>query len=369
MLVVMVVRVALLAVLLTGAALAQNATAEQLFREAVQAQQRGDDSLAVAKYRELIKLRPDMLVAHANLGAALAHLRRFDEAIAEYERALAGAPNNVQIRANLALAYYKAGRIDRASAGFEALHNLAPQEKRITLLLADCWLQQGENRRVIDLLEPLDAQNRDDLTFSYLYGTALMRDNQTERSQQIMDRILKNGDSAQARVLMASARIRKLDYQGAKADLERALAIDPTLPGVHSLYGVVLDELMDDQAGAQYQKELELNPNDFSANFHLGVYALHDSRLDAAEAYLKRALDIRPGDPGALLQFATVRSEQGNRQEACQILEGVTKRYPDFREAHVVLASLYYRLKRKADGDRERDIAQKLSVQATTHIH
>ena len=369
MLVMMVVRVALLAVLLTDAARAQDASPEQLFREAVEAQQRGEDALAVSKYQELVKLRPDIVEAHANLGAALSHLRRFDEAIAEYERALAGAPDRLQIRANLALAYYKAGRIERAATEFETLHNLAPQEKRITLLLADCWLQQGENRKVIALLEPLDPQYRDDLTFSYLYGTALVRDNQNGRSQEIMDRILRNGDSAQARILMASARMKRIDFLGAKADLERAIEIDPTLPGLHSLYGVVLDELMDTRASAQYQKEVELNPNDFAANFHLGVYALHDSRLDAAEAYLNRALEIRPGDPGALLQFANLRSAQGKRDEACQILEGITKRYPDFREAHVVLASLYYRLKRRADGDREHELAQKLSAQASTHIH
>ncbi len=369
MLVMMVVRVVLLAVLLTGAMPAQDAGPDQLFREAVEAQQRGDDALAVSKYRELIKVRPDMLAAHANLGAALAHLRRFDEAIAEYESALAGAPDRVQIRVNLALAYYKAGRIDRAAAEFETSHQQAPDEKRITLLLADCWLQQGENRKVIALLEPFDPRYRDDLTFSYLYGIALMQDNRIERGQEIMDRILRNGDSAQARVLMASARMRRLDWKGAKADLERAIEIDPTLPGLHSLYGVVLDECMDDQASAQYRKELELNPNDFEANFRLGAYALHDSRIEAAEAYLGRALEIRPGDPGALLQLANLRSAEDKRDEACQILEGLTKRYPDFREAHLVLANLYYRLKRKADGDREREIAQKLAPAPQTHIH
>ncbi len=365
----MVVRVLVPVLLFVRAAFAQDADPEQLFREAAEAQQHGDDALAVERYRALIKLRPDSVAAHANLGAALTHLRRFDEAIAEYERALAGAPDQLQIRANLALAYYKQGRIDRAAAEFEKLHSLAPEEKRFTLLLADCWLQQGENRKVIALLEPLDAQNRDDLTFSYLYGTALMRDDRPERGQEVMDRILRNGDSSQARVLMASARMKMQDWKGARADLERAIEIDPKLPGVHSLLGVVLDELMDTTASAQYQKELEVNPNDFSANFHLGVYALHDNRVEAAEAYLVKALDMRPGDPGALLQLANVRSAQGRREEARGILEGVIQRYPDFREAHVVLASVYYRLKRKDDGDRENEIARRLSEKAAAHIH
>lgn len=365
----MVVRVVVPALLLIRAAFAQDADPERLFREAAEAQQHGDDALAVDKYQALIKLRPDIVAAHANLGAALTHLRRFDEAIAEYERALALAPDQAQIRVNLALAFYKEGRIDRAAAEFEKSHSLAPEEKRITLLLADCWLQQGENRKVIALLEPLDAQNRDDLTFSYLYGTALMRDDRTDRGQEVMDRILRNGDSAQARVLMASARMKMQDWKGAKADLERAIEIDPALPGVHSLLGVVLDELMDTTASAEYRKELELNPNDFSANFHLGVYALHDNRVEAADAYLEKAVEMRPGDPGALLQLANVRSAQDRREEARGILEGVIQRYPDFREAHVVLANVYYRLKRKADGDRESEIARSLSAKAAGHIH
>ena len=365
----MVARVLVPALLLIRAAFAQDADPEQLFREAAEALQHGDDAQAVAKYQALLKVRPDNVAAHANLGAALSHLRRFDEAIAEYERALAVAPDQVQLRVNLALAYYKAGRIDRAAAEFEKSHSLAPEEKRITLLLADCWLQQGENRKVIDLLGPLDALNRDDLTFSYLYGTALMQDGRQERGQEVMDRILRNGDSAQARLLMASARMKMQDWRGAKADLERAIEIDPTLPGLHSLLGVVLDELMDTTASAQYHKELELNPNEFSANFHLGAYALHDNRVEAAEAYLEKALAMRPGDPGALLQLANVRSAQGRREEARGILEGVIQRYPDFREAHVVLASVYYRLKRKDDGDRENEIARKLSAQSATHIH
>lgn len=346
--------------LLCAAVTAQDSNPEQLFRDAVEAQQRGDDAGAIGKYREVIALRPDVVEAYVNLGAALAHAGRFDEAIAEYERALARSPDQPQIRLNLALAYYKAGRIERAAAEFQALHEAAPADKRVALLLADCWLQQGDNRKVIRLLEPLDAEYRDDLAFSYLYGSALIQDNQVERGRQVIDRILRNGDSAEARVLMATARIRVLDYAGAKQDLERALALNPQLPGVHSLYGVVLDGLMDTASRAAYEKELEVNANDFSANFHLGVVALHDRQFDRADALLSRALAVRPKDPGALLQLANARSAQDRREEACHILEDLTRDYPGFREAHVVLASVYYRLKRQADGDREREILKKL---------
>ena len=57
----MVVRVLVPALLLIRAAFAQDAGPEQLFREAAEAQQHGDDALAVDKYQALIKLRPDIV--------------------------------------------------------------------------------------------------------------------------------------------------------------------------------------------------------------------------------------------------------------------------------------------------------------------
>jgi Flp pilus assembly protein TadD len=341
--------------------LAQDATPEQLFHDAVEAQKGGDYELAVRKYQALIALRPDVAEVRANLGAALTHLGRFDEAIAQYESALAIKPDQLQIRMNLALAYYKAGRITQAATEFATLHASAPAEKQITLLLADCWLQQGDDSKVIDLLGPLDNDYRDDMAFSYLYGSALMRSNHMDRGQEVMDRILKNGDSAEARVLMATARMRREDNIGARKDLERALELNPTLPGVHSLYGTVLYLMEDAGSLPAFQKELEINPNDFTANLRVGLAALHDLKFDEAESHLRRALAVRPQDPTALLEFANLLTAQDKREDACRVLEDLVKRYPEFREAHVMLAANYYRLHRKADGDAESAIIKKLN--------
>jgi len=44
-------------------------------------------------------------------------------------------------------------------------------------------------------------------------------------------------------------------------------------------------------------------------------------------------------------------------------LEKVVKEYPDFLEPHVSLAQVYYRMRRKEEGDHEREIVQKLKAQ------
>ena len=44
-------------------------------------------------------------------------------------------------------------------------------------------------------------------------------------------------------------------------------------------------------------------------------------------------------------------------------LESIVKEVPAYIEAHVTLATVYYRLQRKPDGDRERAIVQKLNAE------
>jgi hypothetical protein len=72
------------------------------------------------------------------------------------------------------------------------------------MLLADCHLQMGENKKVIELMTPLDRNRPDDLGISYLLGTALVRDGQGEKGQVYIEKIMRRGDSAEARLLMGT---------------------------------------------------------------------------------------------------------------------------------------------------------------------
>ena len=60
---------------------------------------------------------------------------------------------------------------------------------------------------------------------------------------------------------------------------------------------------------------------------------------------------------------------EGKLEEARRGLENTIQASPTFVEAHVTLATVYYRLKRKADGDRERSLVQKLNAEIEpTHL-
>jgi hypothetical protein len=61
--------------------------------------------------------------------------------------------------------------------------------------------------------------------------------------------------------------------------------------------------------------------------------------------------------------MAQLEQSKGATQEAVNLLERVVSQTPDFRSAHVLLARLYYKLKRTADAERERVIIDKLNAE------
>jgi tetratricopeptide (TPR) repeat protein len=347
---------------LTGFAYSQDAP-EQILQQAIAMHQSGDTEGAIREYRAYLRIRPDSPDVRSNLGAALAGTGRYTEAIAEYQAALKQRPGDPHIGLNLALAFYKAGQISDAARELAGLHAADPTNRQVVLVMADCWLRQGENAKVIGLLSPLDTKDQSDLAIAYMLGTALLRDKQVDRGQQIIDRILRNGDSAEARLLLGMAKLEALEYPAAIADLQKAVELNPHLPDLYSYLGQAQMASGDMAAAhAAFEKELQQNPNDFESNLRLAVLLKQDGEYDRARELVAQSLRVRPGDPGALYQVGAIDLAAGDMNAACAGLELVVKQSPQFLEAHVSLAQVYYRLKRKADGDRERAIVQKLKA-------
>jgi tetratricopeptide (TPR) repeat protein len=344
---------------------AQADRTEDILKQAIALHQAGNVEAAIPKYEAYLKLRPGSMLALANLGAAYAHIGRYEDAIAEYKQALAAQPGNSPIELNLALAYYKSGRTEDAAAALQKVRKAAPEDPRAPLLLADCWLAMGRNKDVIDLISAIAERQPDDLAVAYLLGTALVRDNQVARGQVIIDKILRNGDSAEARLLLGTTKLGAMDFPGALQDLTKAVELNPKLPDVYSYYGLSLLRT-GDAAGAQaaFTKELASNPNDFNANLQMGVLLKQDENYEGALKYLRHALDVRPGDLAVRYQIASIHFAQGATEKARGELESIVKESPKFTEAHVTLATVYYRLKRKQDGDREKSIVATLTAEA-----
>lgn len=351
-----------LVALSAGFVLAQTQPSPQdLLKEAIAQQQAGKIDDAIRNYYLFLDVYPDAPEVRSNLAVALVAAGRYGEAIEQYKFALSKKPDP-RLRLNLALAYYKSDDLKQAAAELEKVRDEDPSNLQALMLLANCYLRVGENKQTIELLTPLQRTNPEDLGIAYLLGTALVRDHQTAQGQLLIDKILRNGDSAEARLLLGTTKMEAHDFNGALADLKRAIELNPAVPGVNAYYGMAL-LAMGDTAGSKdaFQKELARDPTNFDANLRLGALLRMDQEYSAALPYLQRALKLRPGDPAVRYQLASVSLAQGEEERARRELESIVKTTPKFTEAHVTLATIYYREKRKADGDRERAIVRDLN--------
>jgi Flp pilus assembly protein TadD len=298
---------------LAGFLCAQTSSPEAALQHAVELQQAGDLAGAVQAYRDFLAIHPNEVAVHSNLGVLLARLGRFDEAIAEYRKALDLQPGNDGITLNLGLAYYKSGRIPEAAQEFSKARETAPDNRQVTLLLADCDLRMGQNEKVIALLAPIEKQDPNDLAIAYLLGTALIRDKRVGEGQQRVDRILRNGDSAEARFLLGSQMFAAGDFPAAVKQLGSATELNPNLPGLESLYGQALLNTGDpDAAASAFQKELASNPNDFEANLYLAEIFIARRKWAEAEPLLASALHVRT-DSAAVRQDSAKVAAQDER--------------------------------------------------------
>jgi len=340
-------------------------TPEQLVQDAQQKQRSGDLEGAVAEYKQFLQMYPEATAIHSNLGAALADLGRFEEAISEYKIALKQSPSLVQARLNLALCYYKMGRINDAAAELEKVHVEDPGNHQAALLLGDCYMRMYRENDVIRVLEPEEKKYPNDLGVAYLLGTALIRQKRVDEGQVLVDRILRNGDSAEAHLMLGTAKMGIQDFAGARDEFAKAVALNPNLPDAHVLYAKALMFTGDsDLSRKQFEAELRVDPYNFDANLQLGANARQEQNYEQARKYFVRAEETRPGDPGVRYQLALIDVDQGQLDQARQILEGLVKESPQFLEAHVTLSLVYYRLKRPEDSKREREIVQKLTAEA-----
>ncbi len=97
-----------------------------LFAQAVGHHQAGRLDEAVACYRKLLLLKPDMASAHNNLGTALCELGRLGEAEASYRRVLALQPDQAEAHNNLGTVLFEREKLDEAVASYREALALKP---------------------------------------------------------------------------------------------------------------------------------------------------------------------------------------------------------------------------------------------------
>ncbi|MGO8757286.1 MAG: tetratricopeptide repeat protein [Terracidiphilus sp.] len=217
-------------------------------------------SEAVSYLETAVRIDPDSVPAHTDLGSALAKAGRLPEAIAQFQEAILLAPDAPIPHNNLGSALIEAGRVPEAIAEFQTALRLDPDYD----------------------------EARHNLAAAQAGGSA-----ETHRSRGIA--LLKAGNSS-----------------GAIAELEAALRIDPNDADAQNDLGVALSSFPERQPEsiAHFEAAVRLRPDFADAQFNLGV-ALSGipGRLPDALRHLEEADRLRP-DPELERAIAHLRAER-----------------------------------------------------------
>jgi len=344
-------------------ATASAANADDLLRKGIEAQQRRDFKTAIEDYRKALEIRPSLPEARANLGAALSATGQYDLAIQEYKSALPDAPDKTAVHRNLGLAYYKKGDMSHAREEFTTVHEARPNDLSTSVLLGYADVKLERQVEAVTLLTPLEAGQESNMDFEYVLGLALLQAGNDAEGIARLEKVAQATRSVDAYVLAGSARMRQKEFPEARADLDAALSLDPSFPGLNSMAGQARDAVGDSKGSVvAFEAALKADPRDATANLYLGVIRLKQRDFEGARPLLTLALEIRPEDTQARFQLAKLDGMTGKYAEAAKAMEDLEKADPNWLDPHVELATIYYKLHRPEDGQRERDIVQKIEA-------
>ena len=164
-------------------------------------------------------------------------------------------------------------------------------------------------------------------------------------------------DSAQMHQVMAHEEARQGNNEGARVQFQKALEIDPKLPGIHfelgELLGLSADPKTKAQAESEYKAAIAENPLDEKAETRLGDLSSRKGNSAQALQYYTAALRMQPDDADTAFGMAKTLIAMNQQAKALPLLERSVQLEPTNAAAHFRLSTIYREMGRTADSQHE----------------
>src|SRR4051812_18414286 len=269
--------------------------------------ERGDLNAALGTLAAAIKENPRMGVAYMARGKILKDQGNFEEAAKEFEHAVAVEPNNFRANFELGTIYQRLKRFGEAVTALSNALKIRPLDPEANMDLALAYAQNGDpisglyNAQVAVQNDPDNPATRASL--GYLYAQV---GDDTNAITQYKRSIELNSKQPEVYANLAQVYIHSGNFQQARNVLETARALSPS-PLVFDRLGAACYKLQEyDQARANFNEALKLDPKYYSSLNGLGVVAMSQALVTSppnvnlakeAVAYWPKSLDINKAQP------------------------------------------------------------------------
>jgi tetratricopeptide (TPR) repeat protein len=312
--------------------------------------------LAIPEFQALVSLEPRNLDAQANLGVLLFFQGDYGKAEPHLRAALDMQPNLTKIQALLGMAEKRTGDIANARTHLEASFAAVDEPKlkvQVGMELVELYTATQDLAKassVVNAMRQADPANPAVLYTAYRVYSDLA-------AEAMLSLALAAPDSAQMHLVMAHEEVRQGNNAGARVQYQKALEIDPKIPGIHfemgELLGLSEDPKTKAGAESEYKAAIAENALDEKAETRLGD--LSSRKGDSAQAvqYYTTALRLQPEDAEAGFGLAKTLIAMNEQAKALPILERAVQLEPTNAAAHFRLSTLYREMGRTADSQRE----------------
>ena len=260
----------------------------------------GDWSGAAALLRQALDEHPDWGEGLAHMGLCLAHQGRLYEAQSYLTQAVRLMPDDVDVYYNLGAVYQQLGEHDKALSCYKEVVLACPEDDAAYSHMAESALRLG---RVKDA--------------TVLYAEALR---------------LHPDDLANAAAL-AQIYLQQGDLHHAGGVLRGALVHHPDDTSLNLGMGLVL-ELQDRHREAlpYYRSVVLADDQHEEGYYHLGLCARVSGLLQESEAFLSRAIKLRPDYAEAWHELGELHRERGDLELAIAMFEEALGQYRTIEE-------------------------------------
>ncbi|MGA8593832.1 MAG: tetratricopeptide repeat protein [Bryobacteraceae bacterium] len=249
-----------------------------------------------------------------------------------------------------------------------ALEASSPSDKQTGewhLLASKAYDGLNQPKEAVAEAEAALAINPSDQAYHLQLGQIFLSRNTPKAAFEVFDEALKLFPDSLLLLLGRGVALMNLgSYDRAEKDLMTCLDRKPDLGiAFESLETVYFQTSRPEEAEKQAESYERKNPTDFRGFY---FWAAAEDRLNKDNSHseveaLNMALNLKPDYTPAKVLLAKVFYRTGDSTKALSILEQAVRDRADYAPAHLELATLYRKLGRREDAERESQILQRLS--------
>ena len=277
---------------------------------------------------------------------------RFYKSVGEWDRALATLDQGVSRKGQENSKYQeeKAGVLVAAGRPRDAIQLLnqvlqqEPSASKVKKMRALLLLEspgKEDRERALQELQSMPGPSHEDPELLFQLGRAYAINGKPEQAKETFEVVSrKNSRDLGTLVALADLTSRSKQFQQSLQYSQRALSIDPTLPGARLIHATALVGMGQlDNARSDYIRVVHDQPEYTEAKLQLALLDVAQKRFRDAEELFREVYRPKDGDFRALKGLVEMYAAEGQWDEALGLLETEASRFPNVMFIQQLLAS------------------------------